>query len=61
MLPRIPPRLLTLGFRLVSPQPFIDRAFGWYLDAAHPDHALQGRPARRGVEGLESAAAVAAD
>ncbi len=47
VLPRIPPRLLTLGFRLVSPQPVVDRAFRWYLAAADPAHALRDRPVRR--------------
>ncbi|WP_051471361.1 NAD(P)/FAD-dependent oxidoreductase [Patulibacter minatonensis] len=61
VLPRIPPRLLTLGFRLVSPQWFIDRAFGWYLDAAHPEHALRDRPVRRSTDAVTPAAPVAAD
>jgi flavin-dependent dehydrogenase len=47
VMPRIPPRLLTLGFRLDSPQPIIDRAFGWYLAAADPEMALRDRPVPR--------------
>ena len=35
-LPAVPPRLLALVFKAVSPQPVVDRAFGWYLDQAHP-------------------------
>jgi flavin-dependent dehydrogenase len=56
VLPRIPPRLLTLGFRAVSPQPVIDRAFGWYLGVADPAFATADRPARRAA----AAGAVAA-
>lgn len=36
IVPALPPRLLALLFRAVSPQPIVDRAFGWYLDQAHP-------------------------
>ena len=47
LLPRIPPRLLTLAFRLASPQPVVDRAFRWYLSAADPATVLRDRPVRR--------------
>lgn len=36
VLPALPPRLLALAFRAVSPQAVVDRAFGWYLEQAHP-------------------------
>lgn len=36
LVPRLPPRVLTLGLRLLSPQRLVDRAFGWYLDQAPP-------------------------
>ncbi len=39
LLPLLPPRLLALAFKAVAPQPVVDRAFGWYLDQAHPDLA----------------------
>ena len=32
--PALPPRLLTLGLRLLARQWLIDRCFGWYLDQA---------------------------
>jgi flavin-dependent dehydrogenase len=34
LVPALPPRLLTLGLRAF--QPFVDRAFAWYLAQAHP-------------------------
>jgi len=37
LIPRLPPRLLTLGLRAF--RPFVDRAFGWYLDQAAPSYA----------------------
>ena len=43
VMPALPPRVLALLFRAVSPQWVIDRAFGWYLDQAHP--RLAGPPA----------------
>jgi flavin-dependent dehydrogenase len=39
LVPRLPPRVLTAALRALSAQPFVDRAFGWYLDQAHPAHA----------------------
>ncbi len=39
LIPALPPRLLTLMLRLISPQRLVDRAFGWYLDQAHPRFA----------------------
>lgn len=36
LVPGLPPRLLTLALRVVALQPVADRAFGWYLDQAHP-------------------------
>jgi flavin-dependent dehydrogenase len=41
LIPALPPRLLTLVLRALSPQPLIDRAFGWYLEQAHPRIAQQ--------------------
>jgi digeranylgeranylglycerophospholipid reductase len=37
LIPRLPPRLLTAGLRAF--RPFVDRAFGWYLDQAAPSYA----------------------
>jgi hypothetical protein len=37
LVPEVPPRLLALGLRVVALQPVADRAFGWYLDQAHPE------------------------
>ena len=43
LIPALPPRVLTLGLRAFGRQAVIDRAFGWYLDQAHPE--LADRPA----------------
>jgi flavin-dependent dehydrogenase len=37
LIPRLPPRVLTAGLRAF--RPFVDRAFGWYLDQASPVYA----------------------
>jgi menaquinone-9 beta-reductase len=39
LIPALPPRALALGLRAMSRQAIVDRAFGWYLDQAHPDYA----------------------
>jgi flavin-dependent dehydrogenase len=39
LIPRLPPRLLTLGLRAFGRQALVDRAFGWYLDQASPGYA----------------------
>jgi hypothetical protein len=31
--------MLTVLLRVLSPQPLVDRAFGWYLEQAHPRFA----------------------
>lgn len=36
LVPDVPPRLLAAALRVVALQPVADRAFGWYLDQAHP-------------------------
>jgi menaquinone-9 beta-reductase len=36
LIPALPPRLLTLLLRALSPQPVVDRMFGWYLAQAPP-------------------------
>ena len=51
-LPRIPPRLLTLAFRLLSRPATVRRAFDWYLEQAHPRAALA--TPRRDVVALSS-------
>jgi menaquinone-9 beta-reductase len=45
VVPALPPRALTLALRALGLRNgrFVDRAFGWYLDQAHPRFA--GRPA----------------
>jgi flavin-dependent dehydrogenase len=43
LIPRLPPRLLTLLLRALGRQRLVDRAFGWYLDQAHPAYA-SGQP-----------------
>jgi flavin-dependent dehydrogenase len=36
LIPALPPRVLTALLHALRPQPLVDRAFGWYLDQAHP-------------------------
>ncbi len=44
LVPRLPPRALTLMLRALGDQRLVDRAFGWYLDQAHPGLAAGRRP-----------------
>jgi len=39
VMPALPPRLLTVLLRALGGQRTVDRAFGWYLDQAHPSFA----------------------
>jgi menaquinone-9 beta-reductase len=39
LVPALPPRVLTLALRALSPQPVVDRMFTWYLAQAPPDGA----------------------
>jgi flavin-dependent dehydrogenase len=39
LIPALPPRALTALLHGLRPQPLVDRAFGWYLDQAHPSMA----------------------
>jgi flavin-dependent dehydrogenase len=39
LVPRLPPRALTALLRALGSQRVVDRAFGWYLDQAHPRFA----------------------
>ncbi len=39
LIPALPPRLLTVGLRLLGRQRLIDRSFGWYLEQADPSFA----------------------
>jgi menaquinone-9 beta-reductase len=50
LVPRLPPRILTLALRALARQALVDRAFGWYLDQAHPAFAGadSGSPASKG-------------
>jgi menaquinone-9 beta-reductase len=40
LIPRLPPRALTLLLRALGRQTIVDRAFRWYLDQARPEFAL---------------------
>ncbi len=42
LIPALPPRALTVGLRAF--QPFVNRAFSWYLDQAHPGMAMAWEP-----------------
>ncbi len=57
LIPRLPPRALTLVLRALGDQRLVDRAFGWYLDQAHPDFAA--REPRGGERAPAYAATVA--
>jgi flavin-dependent dehydrogenase len=46
IVPALPPRALTLLLRALSAQALVDRAFGWYLDQAHPSFAAGPVPRR---------------
>ena len=39
LIPALPPRVLTLALAAFGRRRLIDRAFGWYLDQAHPSFA----------------------
>jgi len=39
LIPALPPRALAALLRALAPQPLVNRAFGWYLDQAHPSYA----------------------
>ena len=39
LIPALPPRALATLLRALAPQPLVNRAFGWYLDQAHPSYA----------------------
>jgi digeranylgeranylglycerophospholipid reductase len=43
LVPALPPRALTIALRALGLRGgrFVDRAFGWYLDQAHPSFALR--------------------
>ena len=43
LIPALPPRLLTMALRAFASQRLVDRAFGWYLDQAHPSFATRAR------------------
>src|ERR671911_344571 len=45
LVPRLPSRMLTFGLRALARQALVDRAFGWYLDQAHPAFADTDRSA----------------
>jgi menaquinone-9 beta-reductase len=42
LVPALPPRVLTAVLRIVGRRRVADRAFGWYLDQAHPRFAALG-------------------
>src|SRR5918997_1912981 len=39
LVPRVPPRLLALGFRALGRGRLVERAFSWYLEQASPSYA----------------------
>ncbi|HEU4977177.1 MAG TPA: NAD(P)/FAD-dependent oxidoreductase [Baekduia sp.] len=54
VVPALPPRVLSLLLRVIGVQKLVDRAFGWYLDQAHPALAdAAGAPAAARPEDLQ--------
>jgi flavin-dependent dehydrogenase len=49
LIPALPPRVLTLALRWFGRRRFVNRAFGWYLDQAHPSFA--GKAPRQAATG----------
>jgi menaquinone-9 beta-reductase len=45
LIPALPPRMLSLLLRALGVQFLVDRAFGWYLEQAHPRAAHDRTPA----------------
>ena len=43
LVPALPPRALAVLLRAMGRQAIVDRAFGWYLDQAHPSFAAGRR------------------
>ncbi len=43
LIPALPPRALTVVLRAMGRRAIVDRAFGWYLDQAHPSYATATR------------------
>lgn len=41
LVPRLPPRALTVALKVIERRWLTDRAFGWYLDQAHPAEVAQ--------------------
>jgi len=51
LIPRLPPRALTAGLRVLGRRAVVDRMFGWYLEQAHPRFAGPPRAERRASRG----------
>jgi flavin-dependent dehydrogenase len=49
LIPRVPPRALGRGLRLIEHERFIAWAFNHYLAVAPPEFVSQGRPAARAL------------
>jgi flavin-dependent dehydrogenase len=47
LVPRLPPRVLTFVLHALARQALVDRAFGWYLDQAHPRFTSADRSAAK--------------
>jgi len=47
LIPALPPRLLTRVLALVGRRKLSERAFGWYLEQAHPRLAAASEPAEK--------------
>ena len=54
LIPRLPPRALSLLLRVLDRRALTDRAFGWYLDQAHPRFADGGVPQAAATAGARA-------
>lgn len=50
LVPKVPPRLLTVAIKVFSAPPLVKLVFGWYLDQAHPRLAAPEPGAERSRE-----------
>jgi len=47
LVPRVPPRVLARGLRVIDAKRFVDWSFGHYLEVAHPRLVAEGPPPSR--------------
>jgi len=57
LVPRVAPRLLSVGLRGMKAKRFVDWSFNHYLNVAHPDFVASGSPGRAAARAALAAAA----